>query len=167
MVAKHASEKGKVFTLNLGAPYVCRQFKDAMMAVFPFVDVLFGNEKEAREFADVHNLQTEDVTEIARVMSKLSKRRTDLERMVIVTQGPDDVIVVQGDTVLRFPVPDVLPDDIVDTNGAGDAFVGGFIAMHARGAPTAACVRCGVAVAAEVIKNSGCTLPDRKTFDIV
>ena len=30
-----------------------------------------------------------------------------------------------GDTVTEYPVIPVKPDDIVDTNGAGDAFVGG------------------------------------------
>jgi sugar/nucleoside kinase (ribokinase family) len=43
-VAKHASENNKLFTLNLSAPFISQFFKDALMEVMPYVDVLFGNE---------------------------------------------------------------------------------------------------------------------------
>lgn len=43
-VAKHASEKNKLFCLNLSAPFICEFFKDNLMQVMPYVDVLFGNE---------------------------------------------------------------------------------------------------------------------------
>lgn len=43
-VAKHASETNKLFCLNLSAPFICQFFKDNLMKVMPYVDVLFGNE---------------------------------------------------------------------------------------------------------------------------
>lgn len=43
-VAKHASENNKLFCLNLSAPFICQFFKDNLMKVLPYVDVLFGNE---------------------------------------------------------------------------------------------------------------------------
>lgn len=43
-VAKHASENNKLFCLNLSAPFICQFFKDNLMQVMPYVDVLFGNE---------------------------------------------------------------------------------------------------------------------------
>ena len=43
-VAKHASENNKLFSLNLSAPFISQFFKDALMQVMPYVDVLFGNE---------------------------------------------------------------------------------------------------------------------------
>lgn len=45
--------------------------------------------------------------------------------MVIVTQGPDSIITILGKKVRVFDVPPV--KNIVDTNGAGDAFCGGII----------------------------------------
>ena len=43
-VAKHAAENNKVFCLNLAAPFISQFFKDGLMQVMPYVDVLFGNE---------------------------------------------------------------------------------------------------------------------------
>lgn len=43
-VAKHASETNKMFCLNLSAPFISQFFKDNLMLVMPYVDVLFGNE---------------------------------------------------------------------------------------------------------------------------
>ncbi|KAM9559965.1 adenosine kinase b isoform 6-T6 [Salvelinus alpinus] len=50
-VAKHASENNKIFSLNLSAPFISQFFKEAMMKVMPYVDILFGNETEAATFA--------------------------------------------------------------------------------------------------------------------
>lgn len=158
-VARHASNNNKIFCTNLGAPFLCRRFKDNMLAAFPYIDIIFGNETEAREFADVHGFETEDLTEIADLMSKFPKENKKFDRMVVITQGTDDVIVAQGGSIWSFPVPTVEQDSIRDTNGAGDAFVGGFLAMHVQGRALETCVRCGIAVSAEVIKNPGCALP--------
>ena len=43
-VAKHASENNKVFCMNLSAPFISQFFKEDLMKVMPYVDVLFGNE---------------------------------------------------------------------------------------------------------------------------
>lgn len=43
-LAKHAHQQEKLFSLNLSAPFICRLFKDNMMTIFPYVDILFGND---------------------------------------------------------------------------------------------------------------------------
>ncbi|MEQ2194769.1 hypothetical protein XENOCAPTIV_002679, partial [Xenoophorus captivus] len=43
-VAKHASEHNKLFCMNISAPFICQFFKDNLMQVMPYIDVLFGNE---------------------------------------------------------------------------------------------------------------------------
>ncbi len=44
----------------------------------------------------------------------------------------------------------------MDTNGAGDAFVGGFLAYLAKGASIDAAVRAGHWAAGHVLGKSGC-----------
>lgn len=166
-VAKHACCTRKVFCMNLSAPFLCRIFKDNMMAAFPYIDILFGNDEEAREFADVHNFKTKDTTEIAKLISKFPKENKEFERMVIITQGAGDVVLAQGDSTRSFPVPQLQPEAIVDTNGAGDAFVGGFLAMYLLGKPIETCIQCGIKVSVEVVKNSGCTLPVRESIQVI
>ncbi|KAJ8361642.1 hypothetical protein SKAU_G00181670 [Synaphobranchus kaupii] len=124
-VAKHASEHNKIFSLNLSAPFIGQFFKKQMMEVMPYVDILFGNETEAATFAREQGFETEDIEEIAKKAQDLPKVNKKRQRIVVFTQGKDGTILTKGDKVMTFPVLEIDPSDIVDTNGAGDAFVGG------------------------------------------
>ncbi len=42
--------------------------------------------------------------------------------MVVFTQGADPTIVAFGGKTTEYPVIPIKSEDIVDTNGAGDAF---------------------------------------------
>lgn len=44
---------------------------------------------------------------------------------MVITQGGDPIIVVEGNNLIEYPVTKLTIDEIRDTNGAGDAFVGG------------------------------------------
>ena len=46
--------------------------------------------------------------------------------------GSDPVVVVSEGATSEFPVRDLTKEQIVDTNGAGDAFVGGFLAQYVQ-----------------------------------
>jgi sugar/nucleoside kinase (ribokinase family) len=71
----------------------------------------------------------------------------------------------------RIPVPPVPHGEIVDTNGCGDAFVGGFLSCYlslstpaaARTADAkgrlAACAAAGHRCAGVVLRQRGCSLP--------
>ena len=80
-------------------------------------------------------------------------------RKVIITQGKDSTVVAEGDSVIEYPVTPIDANLIVDTNGAGDAFVGGFLGMLALEQPLEKCVNVGHYAAGEIIKASGCMLP--------
>lgn len=43
-VATQASANNKIFSLNLSAPFISQFYKDQLMEVMPYVDILFGNE---------------------------------------------------------------------------------------------------------------------------
>ena len=59
-------------------------------------------------------------------------------------------------------VPLLPKEKLVDTNGAGDAFVGGFLAYLAKGADLAACCNAGSYAARQIIQVSGCKIPSFK-----
>lgn len=163
-LAKHANDTGKAYCLNLSAPFLCNIFKEPMVELLPYVDYLFGNETEADEFAKVHNYGTTDRKEIALKMSAWPKENSAHPRTVVITQGADPVLVAKDGKVTEFPVKPVAERDIVDTNGAGDAFVGGFLAQLIQGKPVEECIRCGMYIGNEIIKQSGCTLPPQPNF---
>uniref|UniRef100_A0A8C2YAS2 Adenosine kinase n=1 Tax=Coturnix japonica TaxID=93934 RepID=A0A8C2YAS2_COTJA len=124
-VATQASANNKIFSLNLSAPFISQFYKEPMMKVMPYVDVLFGNETEAATFAREQGFETEDIKEIARKTQALPKVNTKRQRIVVFTQGKDDTVLATENGVTTFPVLVSDQSEIVDTNGAGDAFVGG------------------------------------------
>ncbi|XP_068710515.1 uncharacterized protein [Montipora capricornis] len=163
-VGKHAAEKNKVFLMNLSAPFLCQVFKKQMMDAMPFVDILFGNETEAGIFAKEQEFGTEDLKEIALKMCSLPKVNESRSRMVVITHGKEPAIVVKDGTVTEYPIVPIKEEDIVDTNGAGDAFVGGFLSQLAQGKSIDDCVRCGHYAANYMIQQSGVTFTQPPNF---
>ncbi|XP_057681430.1 adenosine kinase-like isoform X1 [Corythoichthys intestinalis] len=163
-VAKHASQNNKLFCMNLSAPFICQFFSKAMMELMPFVDILFGNETEAATFGKQLGFQTDDVGEIAKMAQKLPKDNTSRPRVVVFTQGKDDTAATIGEKVTMFPVVDIDQNDIVDTNGAGDAFVGGFLSALVQEHPLDECIRAGHYAANVIIQRVGCTFPEKPDF---
>uniref|UniRef100_T1ITF3 Adenosine kinase n=1 Tax=Strigamia maritima TaxID=126957 RepID=T1ITF3_STRMM len=163
-VAEHASTNNKVVALNLNAPFLITVFKDNMMKALPYVDIIIGNETEAETFADEHNFGTKNLSEIALQLLKLPKINNNRNRMAIITHGKSPVIVAHEGKLMQFPVPDISEEKIIDTNGAGDGFAGGFLAMYVQGKPLEVCIRCGIYAASEIIQRDGCTLPAEFKF---
>eukprot|EP01061_Rhynchopus_euleeides_P036864 TRINITY_DN622_c0_g1_i1.p2 TRINITY_DN622_c0_g1~~TRINITY_DN622_c0_g1_i1.p2 ORF type:complete len:333 (+),score=170.20 TRINITY_DN622_c0_g1_i1:70-1068(+) len=149
-VAKHANEKEKVFTMNLSAPFIVDFFLQEEH--LEYVDILFGNETEARALAKKRDWNTEDVKEIAIKAQALPKKGK--ARTVVFTQGAESTVVVTSEGATTYAVPKV--DAVVDTNGAGDAFVGGFLAKFCAGADMETAVQTGHKAAGRIISVSGC-----------
>lgn len=63
-----------------------------------------------------------------------------------------------------FPVLDIDQNDIVDTNGAGDAFVGGFLSALVQEQMLEECIRAGHYAAHVIIRRVGCTFPEKPDF---
>uniref|UniRef100_A0A4W4HPE6 Adenosine kinase n=1 Tax=Electrophorus electricus TaxID=8005 RepID=A0A4W4HPE6_ELEEL len=163
-VAKHASENNKIFGINLSAPFICQAFKDSLLKVMPYVDVLFGNETEAATFAREQGFETEDIVEIAMKTQSLPKVNKKRQRIVVFTQGKECTVMTKGDKVETFPVLQIEESEIVDTNGAGDAFVGGFLSELVQDKPLEQCIRAGHYAANVIIRHVGCTLPEKPDF---
>lgn len=79
-------------------------------------------------------------------------------RVVIVTRGGGSVLVIEDSNWEEFEVPSLNDEEIVDTSGAGDAFVGGFLAYFVDGASIANCVKNGIEAARRVIQLVGFNL---------
>ena len=165
-IAEHAGKEDKYFCFNLSAPFLCSAFKEPMMKVMPYVDYLFGNESEAEAFAKENNFGTTDLKEIAKKMASLPKFNGSRVRTVIITQGSNPTIVYKNGEIKEFPVIHISPEEIVDTNGAGDAFAGGFMAQLVQEQSLEDCIRCANYAANLIIQRSGCTLPERNPHSV-
>ncbi|KAJ3209260.1 adenosine kinase [Dinochytrium kinnereticum] len=163
-VAEHAAAKNKVFMMNMSAPFIPQFFKAQLDALAPYWDILFGNEAEALSYSESHALGLTDVKAIALHLLTLPKVNATRPRTVVITQGREPTIVAHHDAagnpvVEEFPVHLVEEEKIVDTNGAGDAFCGGYLAAFVSGKGVQECVLAGQYVAAVVIQRTGPTFP--------
>lgn len=163
-LAEHAAEKNKIFTMNLSAPFLPQFFKEQLDACAPYWDYLIGNESEALAYAESHNLGTTDIATIAQIIADLPKKNTARPRVVVITQGTEPTIVAtSGEKETKtFPVHKIDPVKIVDTNGAGDAFAGGFLGGLVQGKPIETCVDMGQWLAQLSIQELGPAYPTEK-----
>lgn len=164
-VAKHALATGSPFLMNLSAPFLAQFYKQQLLEALAYADIVFGNELEAAGFAKEENFDTEDMHEIALKICQLPKQDESRERVTIITQGCDPVIIAQGGKIIEVPVTKLSEDEIVDTNGAGDGFVGGFLAQYIQGKSLESSVKCGIWAAQEVIKRSGCSFDSNAKYE--
>jgi len=165
-VAEHAGVTGKHFAMNLSAPFLAQFFKDPMLKVMAHSDIVFGNETEADAFAESMAYGTTDRKEIAKNIAKMPlEGPSPRSRVVVITQGSDPVLVVENGQLTEYHVTKLPSEKIVDTNGAGDAFVGGFLAKLALGKSIKESVQCGIWSATEIIQQSGCTCPADKKYN--
>ncbi|XP_038518941.1 adenosine kinase isoform X6 [Canis lupus familiaris] len=119
---------------------------------------------EAATFAREQGFETEDIKEIARKTQALPKVNQKRQRIVIFTQGREDTIMATESEVTAFAVLDQDQKEIVDTNGAGDAFVGGFLSQLVSDKPLTECIRAGHYAASVIIRRTGCTFPEKPDF---
>lgn len=164
-LGKHASKHNKIFSTNLSAPFLCQFFSEQQMSVMPYVDFLFGNETEFAAFSKHQNFETEDLTEIALKAAALPKINKQRERTVVITQGSLPTIVAHGGKVTEYPVNEVKEEDIVDTNGAGDCFVGGFLSQLIQDKSIEDCIKVANYCASYIIKQSGITMEDKPCIE--
>lgn len=128
-VAKQAKAENKFFAFNLSAPFIPQFFKSQVEQVLPYAELVIGNETEAESWATASELGTKDLGEIAQAIADSPSQRSK-PRTVLITNGAKSTIraVQGGSQAHEHAVPKINPADIVDTNGAGDAFAGGVVA---------------------------------------
>jgi len=162
-LAQHAKEHNKTVLMNLSAPFLIDFFWEQMSKLLPYTDVVFCNEDEAASLGKKLDWGT-DLEEIAKKLVAYEKENKNRTRTVIFTQGSKQTIVVTFDKVEKFqPIP-CPAEELVDTNGAGDSFVGGFLSQYVQEKPLDYCIKAAHYTAWECIRRSGATFPAKPNF---
>ena len=164
-LGEHCFEAGsagnpKRFCMNLSAPFICEFFTEQLDAVMPYVDVLFGNETECMALGRAKRLG-DDIALIAVAIAALPKKCGARGRVVVITQGNEPTLVVENGVLHRYAVSPLAKQSIVDLNGAGDAFVGGFLSQLLLGKPIPDAVHAGHWAGRVIIQRSGCSVPEQ------
>jgi len=165
-VSKHCNENGKTYCFNLSAPFLMEvpPFKKVIMDTMPYIDYLFCNETEAQTFATTESWEEKDIPSIAKKLSLLPKEGKP--RTVVVTQGSDPTVVAINGEVTEHPIIALPKEKLVDTNGAGDSYVGGFLAGLCNGKDIAECHRAAAYAASVIVQQSGCQFPKTPDFKL-
>ncbi len=123
----------------------------------PLADILIVNEVEATDLAGVPDVGPESAGRIAEVLSQLGPA------VVIITLGADGAFIRSPGFAERVPSP---PVPVVDTTGAGDAFIGAFVTWLAEGQSLDQAVRAGVAAGTLTVQVPGAqsALPTREAL---
>ena len=153
----------KMVILTLSAVFMVQSHREKIMEIAENSDMVVGNLEEFEAFAEVQ--RSDPHITIAKAHEKLSPK----ERLFVVTDGGNGVYVTKYDYnkkgldyfLQSFPNK-LKNEDICDLNGAGDAFLGGFLSQYMKGASLEQCCKVGNDASYIIIKNVGCTFPKNK-----
>ena len=151
-------DRKKIVILTLSAVTIVQNNYDKVLDICNYSDIIVGNMAELEELARVKNVDYKTTIE------KASKNLSNKERLFVITTGSKGVIVGKYDykkenmDFILQSFPNVIKsDEIVDLNGAGDAFLGGFLSQYMQGKKLTTCCKAGNDAASVILKNIGCT----------
>lgn len=172
-VCAFATEHNKPLAFNIAAVFLLFIAKDSVMHCIEHADFVFCNEDEGSTYAKLHGLEEKDYTGAAKHIAMSKKANNKRPRVAIITQGAEPVTIAishnGGEATVEFvEVPKIAKEMIVDTNGAGDAFVGAFLAHMAQDKcksleadallkDVIECVHEGIKMSGHVVQRLGCT----------
>jgi len=154
-LGKYCSEQNKILAWCVAAPFVAEFFLDRVNSVLPYVDYLVANETEAEMLIKQLKITDEGMEVKMKHLAELPKVNKKRPRTVIVTHGSEPVQIFQNGKLHSFPVTPIDKSLIVDTNGAGDAFLGGFLAGLMIDKPLEECVRAAMYASRYIMQVSG------------
>ena len=115
-------------------------------------------DKRMLELIDVYKSsqdEIEAVTGVADLKSAIKAVHDFNVEIVIVTLGMKGAVLSIGGAM--YEIPAYTPNKLVDPTGAGDAFIGGFLAEYVRGKEALWCACVGSALASTVVEGVGPT----------
>lgn len=161
------SRENKLVILTLSAVFMIQFHYDKVFKIADMSDIIVGNIEEAETFAGEKGSDNNET--FIKIHQKLSPNKN---RKLIITDGKNGVFCSQYDyqeNKLEYCLncmANLIPSEkIKDLNGAGDAFLGGFLAEYLQGSDLIRCCKLGNRTAGVIIKNVGCTFPKKYHFD--
>lgn len=154
-IAKLSSENYRTFLLNFSAVFVLQTHKEKLDEIIFYADMVIGNKQEALAYANFHDWNTRDIFVIGKKLQSLPKDN-NRPRIIMITDAVCPVLCfLENDRVIQYPVPKIDKNAIVDTNGCGDAFVGGFLSQFVQNMPLDYCIRTGIFASQQMTRVVG------------
>ena len=159
----------KIF-FTLGAPFIIKFYLNQVIEIANKSDYIFCNMDEAKLFIKLNkncSLSEEEINKSKNyklIFEEIHKLLKPKKRFILVTSGKDGVFCSAYDyenNQLEFifqNFPKIIEQkNIVDFDGAGDSFLGGFLSQFIQGKSLNICCKIGNKAAGVVIRNVGCS----------
>ena len=144
-----ARAAGCTTSLDLSSFEVVNASRDWLLSQFKRgIDIVFANEDEIRALFQDH----------AADYATLAKKLGGLGVLAAVKVGKDGAWIARGGELHR--ITPVAVADVVDTNGAGDAWAAGFLYGHLKGWSLPACGQLASLLGAETVMHMGPIIPE-------
>ena len=160
------NKKNSLVGIALGANFIVSNFYDKIIDICNNCHFIFSNLQE------IESLAKEKNDNIYKTIESAHKKLSEKNRLIITTCGKNPVIVSKYDykrnkmDFILKSFPNLIEDkNIVDTNGAGDSFLAGFIAGFMKGDTIEKCCKIGNFAAENIIKHMGCTFDKNEIID--
>lgn len=161
-VAKYAAASNKPLGFNLSACFLIEFHTEQVNAALEYADYVFCNEDEAKKYGEVNKIEFTTLKDVAVAIAKSKKANAQRQRVVVITQGKEPIILAvaqapkDGESeitvdVQEIEIPQLTKDEVIDTNGAGDSFVGGFLSQIAQEKDLITAVKAGTYLSQQVI----------------
>ena len=157
----------KFIILTLNAVFILQKHYDKILEIANHSDMIVGNMEEFEAFGGTKKFEKKET-----VFEQVFRKLTEKERLIVVTDGSKGSFISKYDykrnkiDFISQSYPCILQsDEIKDLNGAGDAFLGGFLSQFMKGSSLYSCCRAGNDAAYVILKNIGCSFPEDHKID--
>ena len=151
----------KKIILTLSAKFIIESHYEKIIKLANDSDIIAGNMEEARALAGEERKNIQEI--FNNIFKKLKPKEN---RIILITDGDNGAFCAKYaknkiEFILHCFAPKIEENEIKDLNGAGDAFLGGFLSEYIKGNDLYSCCKKGINSANIILKNVGCTFPKK------
>ena len=156
----------KLIILSLSATFIVKFHREKIIELANDADIIAGNMEEAMEFV---GHKSDDIKNIFEIMFEKLKPKEN--RLIVITDGPGGAYYGKYnyeekrlEHYIHYFAHRLKDEEIQDLNGAGDAFLGGFLSRYMKGDSVHDCCKIGIEAATIILKHVGCNFPKEKNI---
>ncbi|KAG7204790.1 hypothetical protein KM043_005197 [Ampulex compressa] len=169
---KQAEQKNIIIVFNLNGIYIFKDHHAAICEMVGHAKIVFGNAREMAALAQALNIKYEEVIDIPFLLNRLKEITVNVssstnkdwlsdDGIFVMSQGGSAPAIVVWGKGQSVQVDPIVPDEpVIDTTGAGDSLVAGFLAGVLAHWDPKRCLEWGCKVASLMVTRLGVTLPD-------
>ena len=137
-----ANQNNTITAFNLNNNRYVESYGEEIISLLPKIDIIVGSEKEALNLFKVNNID------------EALAKYLEHAKIAIITQGKEGAVIATKNEIIHIPSA-ADQNKIVDLNGAGDAFIGGFLYGYTHGYSLKDAGHLGAKTSAQIISQTG------------